>query len=61
MKGLFATITNANFNRQLFVQKIRDALALRARLLEKLISLGGVITKDAPECATWHSNYSCLF
>ncbi|MFP4979197.1 hydroxylamine reductase [Paenibacillus sp. CN-4] len=40
MDGLFATITNANFDRRYFVDKIREALELRTELQHALNALG---------------------
>jgi hydroxylamine reductase len=47
---LFATLTNVNFNPEYFVKKIRQAVALRDRIRERLGSKLGV---DLPEAATW--------
>ena len=35
MEGLFSTITNANFDKQFFIEKIQEAMALRDELKEK--------------------------
>ncbi len=35
MEGLFSTITNANFDKQFFIKKIQEAIALRDELKEK--------------------------
>jgi hydroxylamine reductase len=55
MKGLFATITNANFNKTVFIEKIKQALVLRDQLKTKLnhpVSTSTII----PECATWFTD-----
>ncbi len=52
MKGLFATITNANFNKQVFIEKIRAGIELREKLRSELN--GKLDPKEPlPECATW--------
>ncbi len=55
MKGLFATITNANFNKQVFIEKITTALEIREKLR---VALAGKIEvyEELPECATWTAN-----
>lgn len=40
MKGLFATITNANFDREVFVLKVKEAQELRRTMLEHLDKAG---------------------
>lgn len=40
MDGLFATITNANFDRAVFVRRIREALALREAMKQAAARLG---------------------
>lgn len=53
MEGLFSTITNVNFDRNYFTEKIKRGLALRDELKDKLEKAGvniGDITHDA---ATW--------
>lgn len=57
MDALFATITNANFDRDVFISKIRDALALRNEVKsfrdqQQLSSAAG----DLPDAATWYSD-----
>lgn len=57
MDALFATITNANFDRAVFISKIRDALALRNEVKsfrdqQQLSSAAG----DLPDAATWYSD-----
>ena len=61
MKGLFATITNANFNKPVFIERIRQALALRDRLRTKLQSAGGNSDTKVPECATWFADDAVAF
>ncbi len=49
MESLFMTITNANFNDAKFVEKIKDAIALRDSLLKKYN-----ITDLKHDAVTWH-------
>ena len=51
--GLFATITNANFDRQVFVERVKKGLELRGRIKAKVEELGGKITQPLHESATW--------
>lgn len=57
-KGLFATITNANFDRLDFIEDIKKGVELRDRLRLKFLSefrnKNNADFKEAvPECATW--------
>ncbi|SDE97607.1 hydroxylamine reductase [Fontibacillus panacisegetis] len=58
MDSLFATITNANFDRDVFVAKIRDALALRTQVqLHWDHQHSDPVSKmKLPDAAIWHSN-----
>jgi hydroxylamine reductase len=60
MKGLFSTITNANFNKSAFFERIRQGLALRDKLKLKFHSLDGD-EQNVPECAVWYSNDEAAF
>jgi len=51
--GLFMTITNANFDKDRFVEKIREGLKLRDELKESVIKAGGNIPRDLHDSATW--------
>jgi len=51
MEGLFATITNANFDDDRFVALIKQAFTIR----EELKNLAGDV-ESAPDCATWSSD-----
>jgi hydroxylamine reductase len=51
--GLFMTITNANFDKARFIERITKALELREVIKAQLIKAGGVIDANLPECATW--------
>ncbi|MBK5241826.1 hydroxylamine reductase [Clostridium sp.] len=51
--GLFMTITNANFNKDRFIETIIKALELREVIKGQLVNAGGVLDESLPECATW--------
>lgn len=56
MENLFATITNANFDKAAFVGKIKEALALRNNLKEEIIKAGGSIPAGLHDSATWFAD-----
>lgn len=51
MESLFMTITNANFDKERFVTRIQEAIALR----DKLAAKAGSITADC-DCMTWRGS-----
>jgi hydroxylamine reductase len=51
--SLFMTITNANFDQERFVNRIREGLQLREELKKSLIKAGGKIPAAPDESATW--------
>ena len=55
MDGLFMTITNANFDKQRFEKKIKEAFVIRDKAREKLISIEGnnPLADDKCDCLTW--------
>lgn len=53
--GLFATITNANFDRQVFVEKVKKGLELRERIKNAAENLDAEIPADIHESATWYA------
>ncbi|WP_011188467.1 hydroxylamine reductase [Desulfotalea psychrophila] len=58
VKGMFATITNANFNGADFIGFIKEAVVhrqhLQAQVLQAhLLAHGTAFVEDLPECATW--------
>ncbi len=55
VKSLFMTITNANFNRQDFIKRIKEGIELKNRLLSELKKSGQSLGKDAPGCVEWNS------
>ncbi|KYH34757.1 hydroxylamine reductase [Clostridium tepidiprofundi DSM 19306] len=52
MNGLFMTITNANFDATMFIEKIKEALALREEMKKELESKG-VEFKNLHDAAVW--------
>ena len=55
-EGLFMTITNANFDKERFIDKIRDGFALRIELENKMEDSGIKINKESlPEAAQWNA------
>ena len=55
-ESLFMTITNANFDHQRFIDKIREGFEVRITLEKKLEEAGVIINKDElPEAAKWYA------
>ncbi|MFN3556953.1 MAG: hydroxylamine reductase [Bacteroidales bacterium] len=55
-EGLFMTITNANFDHQRFIDKIREGFKVRLALEKQLEDAGVAVEKDKlPEAATWYA------
>lgn len=57
-KGLFATITNANFNRVFFIDSIKKSIEIRDRLKDAFLQAykqkyGTDFSSNVPECASW--------
>lgn len=52
-ESLFATITNANFNREYFVERVRQGLKLREEVKLQLNAAGASMPAQLPEAATW--------
>ncbi len=53
LDGLFMTITNANFDKQRFVEKIKEAFKLREQLKQTFLEKGGQPEKITFEGAYW--------
>ncbi len=53
MDGLFATITNANFDREVFINRIRQALELREEVKQAAEAAGVIFPVELPEAAVW--------
>ena len=56
LDGLFMTITNANFDKQRFVEKIKEAIKLREQLKQTFLDKGGKTEKITFEGAFWTAN-----
>jgi len=56
MEALFTTITNANFDRDAVIAKIREGYAVRKITRNRLESNGVSIPADLHSCTTWESN-----
>ena len=56
LDGLFMTITNANFDKQRFVEKIKEAINLREQLKQTFLDKGGKPEKITFEGAFWTAN-----
>ncbi|MFA6506223.1 MAG: hydroxylamine reductase [Treponemataceae bacterium] len=54
-EGLFATITNANFDKAVFITRIRETIAIREELKKKLSAKGGALPGKAPACVTFNA------
>ncbi|MDD4107216.1 MAG: hydroxylamine reductase [Prolixibacteraceae bacterium] len=51
--GLFSTITNANFDKNSFVERINASLEVRNQLHQKCIEAGIKLPVELPDFATW--------
>lgn len=51
--GLFSTITNANFDRQSFIQRISQALDLRDELQARCMAANVLVPSIVPDFASW--------
>ena len=56
LDGLFMTITNANFDKQRFVEKIKEAIKLREQLKQAFLDKGGKPEKITFQGAFWTAN-----
>lgn len=61
MEGLFATITNANFDNARFVALVREGLALRDSLKADIVKAGGVLPANLHDSATWTADSAEVF
>ncbi|MTK13262.1 MAG: hydroxylamine reductase [Clostridiaceae bacterium] len=52
VESLFATITNANFDRNIFIERIKRGLQLREEVKQQYIKAGGKIT-ESKENTSW--------
>ncbi|MFZ3132955.1 MAG: hydroxylamine reductase [Desulfosporosinus sp.] len=56
MESLFSTITNVNFDRRRFVERIQDGLKLREDLQQAVLQAGGSLPANLHDAATWTSS-----
>ncbi|RUT30685.1 hydroxylamine reductase [Paenibacillus zeisoli] len=61
MDSLFATITNANFDREVFVGKVRDAIALRSEVRAYYDEQYPEGTANLPDAAVWEADKEADF
>ena len=54
--GLFMTITNANFDKDRFIDAVREGLKLREEIKDAYVKAGGIIPENLHESATWTGN-----
>ncbi len=55
MENIFRTITNANFDKEVFIDKVRDGIMLRIDLEKELKDNDVKIDKPIPEYADWYA------
>lgn len=53
MQSLFATITNVNFDKDYFIEKIKTGLQLRDELKSQIMQAGGEIPENLHDAALW--------
>ncbi|HBV86138.1 MAG TPA: hydroxylamine reductase [Desulfosporosinus sp.] len=53
MDSLFTTITNANFDKNRFIERIQEGLKLREQLKQDIVKAGGTIAPEINDAATW--------
>ena len=53
INSLFMTITNANFDQPVFVEKVKEGLNLREDMKKQFLDAGGVFPENLSDCATW--------
>lgn len=61
MDSLFATITNANFDREVFVEKIREAIELRGEVRTYYNEQYPEGTANLPDAAVWEADNEAAF
>lgn len=56
MESLFMTITNANFDKERFIERVKEAIKIRDSLAESLVANGlESVTCPNCDCCTWKS------
>lgn len=56
MESLFSTITNVNFDKEYFIDRIKQGLAIRDKMRETLAKNGIKLDADLPDAALWIPN-----
>ncbi|HHW03436.1 MAG TPA: hydroxylamine reductase [Thermoanaerobacterales bacterium] len=56
IEALFSTITNVNFDKNYFVEKIKEALALRTQIREQLLKSGVKLEDNLHDSAVWYAD-----
>jgi hydroxylamine reductase len=51
--SLFMTITNANFDKEDFIKKVREGFKVREEIKEQYLNAAGDPVQNLPDCATW--------
>ena len=59
--GLFRTITNANFDRAVFVREIKKGLSLRNKIKKAASAAGAEFIGNLPDCAVWSADSEAEF
>lgn len=59
--SLFMTITNTNFDKTDFTNKIKEGFDIRKEIKEQYLSVGGKIDQFMPDCVTWWAKESSDF
>jgi hydroxylamine reductase len=54
VEGLFSTITNVNFDKDYFVNKIKEGLALRGEIKNQLLEAGIKMDENLHDAAVWY-------
>ncbi|MBS4537279.1 hydroxylamine reductase, partial [Clostridium sp. D2Q-11] len=56
MDALFNTITNANFDEEFFIDRIKEAFEVREEIKNELSNAGGNIDEISHDAAVWYSD-----
>ena len=59
--SLFMTITNTNWNKTVFIEKIKEGIKLREEIKNQFLKAGGILPKNLPDCATWKAETEVEF
>ena len=59
--SLFMTITNTNWNKTVFIEKIKEGIKLREEIKSQFLKVGGILPKNLPDCATWKAETGVEF